>query len=490
MVENRTVIQRLTILWAIAETTLGGILHAFKLPITGFVVGGFAVIVISFLAKYAKKEIWKTLLRATIMVLLAKFAMSPQSPPTAYLAVAFQGLAGAICFSIMPFRIAAPVFGFIALAESGLQRVLVLTLLFGTQLWQALQQYAQSIINWFGLHTEMSASGLVLTYAFIHAIWGLIIGIWCLSLPAKLEKFRYLLHPMVAVRPTVLPEKAQKARVGYFVLGLFLMSTFVFVSMQQGYFQAIYSVLLRGLAVVTLLFLVVRPLFFKLIRVWAQSQNTLQKAELSDFLNEVNSIQPKIAGIWSLAGRDYHGYRRLAAFVSGIMAWACLPVSNICILHGSIRSGKTTALQHWLDAHQDTIGFVTPDYAARRVLIAYPERQTYTFELAAEANDTVSVGKFYFSAQTFGLGRAILAKAMTSSQHWVVVDELGKLELNSEGFEPQLTQLINAIKQQPNRSMIIIVREELLQTVLNQYQLHDAWLTPYPNQNLNTCRNS
>jgi hypothetical protein len=46
-------IARLTALWAFVEAGLGGILHAFKVPFTGLLVGGMAVMLITLIAHFS-----------------------------------------------------------------------------------------------------------------------------------------------------------------------------------------------------------------------------------------------------------------------------------------------------------------------------------------------------------------------------------------------------------------------------------------------------
>jgi len=69
-------------------------MHALKLPFTGFFVGGFAVLCIGLLAHISHKNA-AVILRSTLLVVLVKAIVSPYSPPTAYLAVSFQGVIGA-----------------------------------------------------------------------------------------------------------------------------------------------------------------------------------------------------------------------------------------------------------------------------------------------------------------------------------------------------------------------------------------------------------
>ncbi|MCB0574936.1 MAG: hypothetical protein KDC61_10270, partial [Saprospiraceae bacterium] len=80
------VILRLTALWAFSESALGGVMHALKIPFTGLLVGGFAVLSIGMIAHVSHRRAG-AVLRATMLVVLVKAVVSPHSPPTAYLAV-------------------------------------------------------------------------------------------------------------------------------------------------------------------------------------------------------------------------------------------------------------------------------------------------------------------------------------------------------------------------------------------------------------------
>ncbi len=76
-------VERITAMWALSEAALGGILHAFKIPLTGLFVNGSAVIFIALIAYYAQKS--GAILRATLIVLLVKGGVSPHTPINAYL---------------------------------------------------------------------------------------------------------------------------------------------------------------------------------------------------------------------------------------------------------------------------------------------------------------------------------------------------------------------------------------------------------------------
>ena len=62
--ENKLLYYRLIALWILIESFLGGILHGFKIPVTGLMVGGSAMISIIFIARYfpSKGSILKAML--------------------------------------------------------------------------------------------------------------------------------------------------------------------------------------------------------------------------------------------------------------------------------------------------------------------------------------------------------------------------------------------------------------------------------------------
>lgn len=159
MQANKTdAVFRLTALWAFSECALGGVMHALKIPFTGIFVGGFAVLSIGLLAHVSERNM-AVILRSTLLVVLVKAVVSPHSPPTAYLAVGFQGVAGALILcNLRPFALAAYLFGFLAILESVLQKILVLYLFFGKSLFEAFDLFVTDVLENFGIRSEVSWS--------------------------------------------------------------------------------------------------------------------------------------------------------------------------------------------------------------------------------------------------------------------------------------------------------------------------------------------
>lgn len=63
-------VERITAMWVLSEAALGGILHAFKIPLTGLFLNSSAFIFIALIAYYAQKS--GAIQRATLIALLVK----------------------------------------------------------------------------------------------------------------------------------------------------------------------------------------------------------------------------------------------------------------------------------------------------------------------------------------------------------------------------------------------------------------------------------
>jgi ABC-type thiamin/hydroxymethylpyrimidine transport system permease subunit len=127
------------------------------------------------------------ILKATIIVCVFKMMLSPHSPATAYIAVLFQGLAGELLFlNRKYFRISCLLLAVIALVESAIQRLLVLTILYGTQLWEAVNIFLSRLS---GESSPTSYSWYFAAgYVLLHLVVGIFVGRFIATLPARLIK--------------------------------------------------------------------------------------------------------------------------------------------------------------------------------------------------------------------------------------------------------------------------------------------------------------
>lgn len=183
--------RRITALWAFSEAAFGGILHALQIPFSGLFIGSAAVVFISLIAITSKDK--SEILKSTIIVILVKAVVSPYSPLTAYFAVFLQGSLGYLFFNfIKNEKAAALLLGFTTMLFSSLQKLIILTLLFGNTIWQSIDLFVEFIINQVGIHSgfpNLTFSYLIISvYISIHLIAGLFFGGQVTKIPDWLRK--------------------------------------------------------------------------------------------------------------------------------------------------------------------------------------------------------------------------------------------------------------------------------------------------------------
>lgn len=303
------VIYKLTLLWAFAESGLGGLLHGFKLPITGFVLGAFSVVIISLMAHFSKKP-YSDIIRATLMVLVIKFAVSPHSPLPAYVAVLFQGVLGALTFQFIKHNAWSVVlFSLVVLIESAIQKPLVATLLFGTELWVALDELMNRVFTFFGITGVQHFSLKFLTlYLSIYSIWAVIVAVWAYRLPAQLQKIDIDRSKLERNRQNVLSKKNRSGKIFYSILLLVLLILLAFHLLEST--NPWIYVVRTALILFVVYALVVPILKWVLVKFSAKHQPFVQ-----DYMLELPRFQTAVQHAFLLSKSEINYWKRTTAFV-------------------------------------------------------------------------------------------------------------------------------------------------------------------------------
>ena len=85
-------------------------------------------------------------------------------------------------------------------------------------------------------------------------------------------------------------------------------------------------------------------------------------------------------------------------------------------------------------------------------------------EAGENETDVLLVGRFHFSKTGFDKAIRILADAI-HQEGWLLIDEIGPLELRGEGFDTVLKKIL----RERQGKMILIVREGLASQVQEHY---------------------
>lgn len=322
---NLSTINRLTALWALGESGLGGWMHALKLPFTGIFVGGFAVLIIGLIAHYSNNSA-KQILKATLLVLLVKGAVSPQSPLPAYIAVSFQGLIGALLFWVMPrIKLTPILFAMLAMLESALQMVLMQTIVFGKALWEALDKFFGRIAEELHLSHNISFSLWIIgLYCAGYALWGLILGIWINRLPKQLDQRAGDIQQEVAQQKsfgadlTISKKQKRNTRmiiafsILLFIVGVFLMSG-------SSMSKALY-IIIRTVAVLLAIYYIIVPITKWLLQKFIDRQQEKNRAEMQGLIDQLPELRSYLKPAYIIASNKYKGLKRYREFVFILLA--------------------------------------------------------------------------------------------------------------------------------------------------------------------------
>ncbi|MGQ9797681.1 MAG: hypothetical protein ACUVRG_00060 [Ignavibacterium sp.] len=322
-------IERITSLWAFSEATFGGILHALSIPLRGAFLNAASVLFISLIGLFSKQS--KEILKATLIVILIKALVSPHSPLAAYLAVSIQGLLGFILFYNKKFfRTSALLLGVFTLLFSGIQKIIVLTILFGNTLWKSLNIFTQGLIKEFsfiGLPKELDYSLiLVITYISIHLLIGILTGIYAGMLPEKIIFYSQSLNEIqLNYADDKIPKKSKKSKKKIWILrpsGILIIIISV-TALLFTYYSSYYNVsryeiiimIIRAILLTIIWYALIAPIVKNIFQKLLEKNKSKHHAEINEMINLFPHFRKIVSYCWK-ESQTFKGIKRIQFFLS------------------------------------------------------------------------------------------------------------------------------------------------------------------------------
>jgi len=143
----------------------------------------------------------------------------------------------------------------------------------------------------------------------------------------------------------------------------------------------------------------------------------------------------------------------------------------IYILAGDIRTGKTSALEEWVPTWDNVKGILCPDDKEdRKYLYNIATEEKFPLEVPHKSEKTISVGKFHFLEDTFKIANFLLIKTFDEYDfEFLVLDELGKLELKNEGLHLAAKYIIDNYESNDAKNLLLVVRTHLVKDIIAHY---------------------
>jgi hypothetical protein len=311
---------RLIALWVMGEVMLGGFLHAMHIPITGLVAGTVSVTCISLIAYYIHGR--GQILKAVIIVAIFKMMLSPMAPPMAYFALFFQVFCGEIFFwRKNMYRISCLLLAVISMMESAMQRMIILTIVYGTNGWKALNIF---ISEFSGSKTLVNYSlYIAIIYLLVHLAAGLVVGWWIGTIPSRAGRWVFNDEEKNVAGPllTAVVKKRSWGRKAIYITWIFLGIIYLQSFLPGKTWmpaQLPLQILLRSVLIILSWYFLFSPLISFLIKKWLAGKKENVGRDVNEVLLILPSMQQIVRSSWK-AGVGKKPLSRLEIFSRGIL---------------------------------------------------------------------------------------------------------------------------------------------------------------------------
>lgn len=147
-----------------------------------------------------------------------------------------------------------------------------------------------------------------------------------------------------------------------------------------------------------------------------------------------------------------------------------MPENRIYLLTGPVQTGKTTSLINWSGKRNDVFGILTPVINAKRIFMDAHTHEQFPMEAEKNEAEVLTAGRFMFSKANFEQAIQVIRDAI-HKKGWLVIDEIGPLELKGEGFCTILKEILQ--NSQKEQIILLVVREGIAEKVKEFFKLKE-----------------
>ncbi|MCL6100749.1 MAG: nucleoside-triphosphatase [Bacteroidetes bacterium] len=148
-------------------------------------------------------------------------------------------------------------------------------------------------------------------------------------------------------------------------------------------------------------------------------------------------------------------------------------MKNIHILTGEIKSGKTTRLMLWASSQKNIDGILQPVIEEKRFIYHLGSKTLKQLETAEEPN-AIQIGNYKFSGRVFSWSQNVIVSCLQKDLDWLVIDEIGPLELEGKGLEPAITQIFSE-RDNFRGNILCVVRNSILEKFIQHYRIENSY---------------
>ena len=155
---------------------------------------------------------------------------------------------------------------------------------------------------------------------------------------------------------------------------------------------------------------------------------------------------------------------------------------NIIVVKGEVNIGKTSYLKSWILDKKNVEGILTPKIDNARYFQNIKSNEYFKMESDGDNYDCLLIGKYKFSKRAFAKAEEIILDATKNEPNFLIIDEIGPLELNRSGFHNCLVNVLETITYKTK--LILVIRNGLVDKVSAHFNLNNFSIS-YINYNDN-----
>ena len=148
-----------------------------------------------------------------------------------------------------------------------------------------------------------------------------------------------------------------------------------------------------------------------------------------------------------------------------------ISAKTVFILTAPIQSGKTTSLTEWIRNKTNVAGILTPVINGKRVFQNIKTGEQFPMEAVPGESEVLAVGRFVFSRKNFNEAAEVIRNAI-NNPGWLVIDEIGPMELTGNGFSDILKEVL--IRRNDKLLLVVRDKEDMAERVKQYFNLSNT----------------
>ena len=165
------------------------------------------------------------------------------------------------------------------------------------------------------------------------------------------------------------------------------------------------------------------------------------------------------------------------------------------LIHGDKNQGKTTQLKRVIDLlksnNKTVAGFYSEKISKNNIVLGYDlltiSKNVKTPFLNINTSlEKETIGVFSINNSAIEIGNSEIEKAILKNVDYIVLDEVGKLELNNKGWYNSINKLLFNFSNE----IIFCVRTEFVQSIIEKFNLKKVVLIETSEKDISNILNS